>query len=61
MAICTTDRVVYLPDCVVILDYETGIPLEAHSNQIKRYVGLFKQMGFERVEALLVYIKKTKW
>lgn len=54
------DRVVYLSDRVVILDYKTGIPLETHNKQIKRYVNLFKEMGFERVEALLVYIEKNE-
>ena len=54
------DRVVYLPDRVVVLDYKTGIPLNTHAKQIKRYVGLYKEMGFERVEALLVYIERNE-
>lgn len=55
------DRVVFLPDdYVVILDYKTGIPLDSHSRQIKRYVNLFKEMGHKRVEALLVYIERNE-
>jgi len=55
------DRVVFLPDDqVVILDYKTGVPLDSHSRQIKRYVNLFKEMGHQRVEALLVYIERNE-
>ncbi len=55
------DRVVFLPDDhVVILDYKTGVPLDSHSRQIKRYVNLFKEMGHKRVEALLVYIERNE-
>ena len=55
------DRVVFLPEeRVVILDYKTGIPLDSHSRQIKRYVNLFKEMGKKQVEALLVYIERNE-
>jgi ATP-dependent helicase/nuclease subunit A len=54
------DRVVHLPDRVVVLDYKTGIPLETHSRQIKRYVNLYKEMGYQNVEALLVYIERNE-
>ncbi len=54
------DRVVYLPDRVVVLDYKTGIPLETHVRQIKRYVNLYKEMGYQNVEALLVYIERNE-
>jgi ATP-dependent exoDNAse (exonuclease V) beta subunit len=54
------DRVVHLPDRVVVLDYKTGIPLEIHVRQIKRYANLYKEMGYEKVEALLVYIERNE-
>ncbi len=54
------DRVVHLRDRVVVLDYKTGIPLETHVRQIKRYVNLYKEMGYQNVEALLVYIERNE-
>ncbi|MDF7819414.1 UvrD-helicase domain-containing protein [Runella sp. MFBS21] len=54
------DRIVYLADRVVVLDYKTGVPLENHIRQIKRYANLYKEMGYERVEALLVYIERNE-
>jgi ATP-dependent helicase/nuclease subunit A len=54
------DRVVHLADRVVIVDYKTGIPLESHTIQIKRYANLFYQMGYPRVESLLVYIERNE-
>lgn len=54
------DRVVHLNDRVVIVDYKTGIPLESHIIQIKRYAKLFYEMGYPRVESLLVYIERNE-
>lgn len=51
------DRVVFLQDQVVILDYKTGSPKDAHQTQIKRYSKLYEQMGFENVTAYLVYLE----
>lgn len=54
------DRVVHFPDRVVIVDYKTGIPLENHAKQLKRYAKLFYEMGYENVESLLVYIERNE-
>jgi ATP-dependent helicase/nuclease subunit A len=54
------DRVVHLPDRIVVVDYKTGNPLDAHMRQIKRYTNLYKEMGYEKVEALLVYIERNE-
>lgn len=54
------DRVVHLLDRVVVLDYKTGNPLDAHIRQIKHYANLYKEMGYQKVEALLVYIEKNE-
>lgn len=54
------DRVVHLPDRVVVLDYKTGNPLDTHLRQIKRYANLYKEMGYEKVETLLVYIERNE-
>ncbi len=54
------DRVVHLADRVVIMNYKTGVPVETHAKQIKRYVNLFYEMGYSSVEALLVYIEQNE-
>jgi ATP-dependent exoDNAse (exonuclease V) beta subunit len=54
------DRVIHLPGRVVVLDYKTGHPQEAHARQIKRFAKLYKEMGYENVEALLVYIERNE-
>jgi ATP-dependent helicase/nuclease subunit A len=56
-----TDRVVYLPNGkVVIIDYKTGTPRESHEQQVKNYLRLYQQMGFEKVEGLLVYLESLE-
>jgi ATP-dependent helicase/nuclease subunit A len=54
------DRVIHLPGRVVVLDYKTGNPQDAHARQIKRFANLYKEMGYENVEALLVYIERNE-
>ncbi|MFN8356415.1 MAG: UvrD-helicase domain-containing protein [Spirosomataceae bacterium] len=54
------DRVVFLPDKVVILDYKTGAPKDSHQEQIKRYARLFHQMEYPIVEAKLIYIESEE-
>ncbi|WP_428664669.1 UvrD-helicase domain-containing protein [Runella sp.] len=54
------DRVIHFADRVVIVNYKTGIPLDDHVRQIKRYAKLFYEMGFTTVEALLVYIERNE-
>ncbi|MFN4145411.1 MAG: UvrD-helicase domain-containing protein [Runella sp.] len=54
------DRVVIFPDKVVVMDYKTGMPFESHERQIKRYMNLYRQMGYKKVEGLLVYIERNE-
>lgn len=54
------DRVIRFSDRVVVLDYKTGAPAESHQKQIKRYKKLYLDMGYENVEAKLVYIEKNE-
>jgi RecB family exonuclease len=53
------DRVVFLPDRVVVVDYKTGTPQDEHAAQIRRYVSLYLQMGHAQVEGLLVYLDRS--
>lgn len=53
------DRVVFLPDRVVVVDYKTGTPQDEHAAQVRRYVSLYLQMGHAQVEGLLVYLDRS--
>lgn len=53
------DRVVFLPDRVVVVDYKTGTPQDEHAAQVRRYVSLYQQMGHAQVEGLLVYLDRS--
>lgn len=49
------DRLVYLPDEVVVLEFKTGAPLPKHQAQLDAYVGLLHEMGL-RARGELVYL-----
>jgi len=50
------DRVVFLQDEVVVLDYKTGQPSESYQKQIDEYCNLLTQMGYEHVRGELLYV-----
>jgi hypothetical protein len=50
------DRVVFLEDKVVIIDYKTGEPHASHKEQIDLYCEAVRAMGFENVEGNVLYI-----
>ena len=54
------DRVVILDDRVVILDYKTGVPKPEHKRQISRYANLYRQMDYENVVPMLVYLEEGR-
>lgn len=53
------DRVVKTPSEVIIVDYKTGIQSESHQKQLKKYINLYKDMGYEHVSGKLIYIKEN--
>jgi ATP-dependent helicase/nuclease subunit A len=54
------DRVVQFENNVVILDYKTGIQSDGHKKQIQKYKNLYQDMGYQHVEAMLVYIERSE-
>ena len=50
------DRVAFLPDKVMVIDYKTGQPHPEHQKQIDKYCDLLRDMGYENVEGRLLYI-----
>ena len=50
------DRVVRLKDRIVILDYKTGSRSDAHAKQVKQYMNIYRAMGHQKVEGILLYL-----
>jgi ATP-dependent exoDNAse (exonuclease V) beta subunit len=51
------DRLVLYPDGrAVVIDYKTGRPHRSYPEQVRSYVRLLRQMGFEQVEGYLWYL-----
>jgi CRISPR/Cas system-associated exonuclease Cas4 (RecB family) len=54
------DRVLIDDDKVVVIDFKTGAEKPADSKQVREYQALLKEMGYEKVEAYLLYIAQNK-
>ncbi|MBP1672412.1 MAG: helicase UvrD [Bacteroidetes bacterium] len=50
------DRVIFLEDEVVVIDYKTGAPLPKHQEQIDLYCSKLMQMGYQKVVGKLIYL-----
>ena len=52
------DRVVLFPDgSVAVVDYKFGKPEEKYKFQVRRYVSLYKKMGYQKVEGYIWYLE----
>lgn len=51
------DRVVMDGDLVRVLDIKTGRPHESHHEQVRAYMRHLGQLGFDRVEGALLYVR----
>ena len=51
------DRVVRLKDKIIILDYKTGSKSESHKIQVQTYMNIYRAMGHQKVEGILVYLE----
>ncbi|MDR1113267.1 MAG: UvrD-helicase domain-containing protein [Bacteroidales bacterium] len=50
------DRIVFLDDEVMVLDYKTGQPNEKYQKQIDQYIHLLTEMGYRNVQGRLLYL-----
>lgn len=50
------DRVVFVDNQVVVIDYKTGSPSIKHQEQIDQYCDTLKLMGYSNVEGKLIYL-----
>jgi len=49
------DRVVFLEEKVVVIDYKTGAPHASHKEQIEQYCEAIREMGYNNVEGCVLY------
>jgi ATP-dependent exoDNAse (exonuclease V) beta subunit len=54
------DRVVYDGKRMIVIDFKTGREQEKHKEQVRRYIALLNDMGYENVEGYLWYIRHHK-
>lgn len=50
------DRIVFLDDEVMVIDYKTGKENEAYQQQLDEYCELLRQMGYKNVKSMLLYV-----
>ena len=50
------DRIVFLDDEVMVIDYKTGKENEAYQQQLEEYCELLRQMGYKNVKSRLLYL-----
>lgn len=51
------DRVIYNQREMKVIDFKTGMPLPKHHNQVREYVRLLRDMGYDNVSGYLWYIR----
>jgi ATP-dependent exoDNAse (exonuclease V) beta subunit len=54
------DRVLIEGKSAVVIDFKTGAEKPSDNRQVKEYQVLLKEMGYEKVEAYLLYIAQNK-
>ena len=50
------DRIVFLDDEVMVIDYKTGKEDETYQQQLDEYCELLRQMGYHNVQSMLLYV-----
>lgn len=50
------DRIVFLEDEVMVIDYKTGQPNESYQQQLDEYCNLLVQMGYQNVKSRILYV-----
>ena len=55
------DRVVYVPDGgVTVIDYKFGSERNSYLRQVRRYMDLYREMGYPSVRGYVWYVPSDK-
>jgi len=52
------DRLVFNGMKVTVIDFKTGKPEEKHKQQVRYYMDIMKQLGYEPVKGVLLYMSE---
>ncbi len=52
------DRLIFEKERATVIDFKTGKPEEKHKKQIKRYEEKIRELGYENVDAVLLYLNE---
>ena len=50
------DRIVFMDDEVMVMDYKTGKENDDYQKQLDEYCALLEQMGYQNVKSILIYL-----
>ena len=50
------DRVVFMADEAIIVEYKTGNKSSQHPRQVKQYTKVLKQMGYQNIKGFILYL-----
>lgn len=54
------DRVIEKDGKLIIIDYKTGLPENKDLRQVKEYMNIIRQMGYEDIQAYLLYLGSSE-
>ena len=54
------DRIVFMDDEVMVIDYKTGKEDDDYQKQLDEYCALLEQMGYKNVHSRLIYLKQSQ-
>jgi ATP-dependent exoDNAse (exonuclease V) beta subunit len=52
------DRLILEEDKATVIDFKTGKPTESHKKQIRRYEEKMRELGFDDVTGVLLYLNE---
>lgn len=55
------DKICFLNQQVVVIDYKTGSYRKKHQEQVLQYMQLLKELGYKQVSGVLFYLDQMKW
>ena len=54
------DRVVFSGDGLIVVDYKFGAENPAYQRQVRRYMNIYKEMGYRNVSGAVWYVREDK-
>ncbi len=54
------DRLIFDGDMVTVIDFKTGKPSEKHKRQVENYKEKMRELGFEKVFGVLLYLNENE-